>query len=222
MANSGCTRLKLSIELRGFTQYKEFLSYIAKVHADIVFLDICMGEHNGLEAARILRNFNQTCTVIFVTSSRDYAIDAFAVMAAHYLVKPVDLRELAAVLTAVLRRAWGGGELPGVRPSAATNEVWRVDVAERALVAPLDAWRLRLTQSECAMLVHLLDKAGEAVSRQEILAAIDPLIDCEQDQHRVDMILSRLRRKADAAGVELPIRSVRGHGYRFAASKGDD
>ena len=93
-----CTRLKLSIELRGFTQYKEFLSYIAKVHADIVFLDICMGEHNGLEAARILRNFNQTCTVIFVTSSRDYALDAFAVMAAHYLVKPVDSAKLLEAL----------------------------------------------------------------------------------------------------------------------------
>ena len=43
---------ELVAEVRGITDYKRFLEDMAKVRADIVLLDVCMGEHNGIEAAR--------------------------------------------------------------------------------------------------------------------------------------------------------------------------
>ncbi len=85
-------------DIRGFTDYKPFLADMARVRADIVLLDICMGAHNGIECARVLRQFNEDCAIIFVTSSREYAIEAFDVAAAHYVVKPVTPEKLRGAL----------------------------------------------------------------------------------------------------------------------------
>ena len=93
-----CEERSVTAEVRGITNYKRFLEDMAKVRADIVLLDICMGPHNGVEAARVLRRFNEDCAIIFVTSSRDYALDAFEVTAAHYVVKPVTPEKLQAAL----------------------------------------------------------------------------------------------------------------------------
>lgn len=99
MARKLCNERAVAAEVRGITNYKRFLEDMAKVRADIVLLDICMGPHNGIEAARVLRRFNEDCAVIFVTSSRDYAVEAFEVTAAHYVIKPVTPEKLQAALT---------------------------------------------------------------------------------------------------------------------------
>ena len=93
-----CAEREMTAEVRGMTNYKRFLEDMAKVRADIVLLDICMGPHNGIEAARVLRQFNEDCAVIFVTSSRDYAVEAFEVTAAHYVIKPITPGKLQTAL----------------------------------------------------------------------------------------------------------------------------
>ena len=93
-----CEEQEVFAEIRGITNYKHFLEDMAKVRADVVLLDICMGPHNGIEAARVLRQFNADCAIIFVTSSRDYALEAFEVTAAHYMLKPVTPQTLQAAL----------------------------------------------------------------------------------------------------------------------------
>ena len=98
LAQKLCAEQAIPVEVRGITNYKRFLEDVARVRADIVLLDICMGPHNGIEAARVLRRFNEDCAIIFVTSSRDYAIEAFEVTAAHYVIKPVTREKLQAAL----------------------------------------------------------------------------------------------------------------------------
>ena len=53
----------------------------------IIFLDICMPQ-NGIRVAEKIRSLNDSCTIIFVTTSRDYAVDAFRVRAYNYILKP--------------------------------------------------------------------------------------------------------------------------------------
>lgn len=95
-----CAQQNVTADIRPVTSYKRFLEDVAKVRADIVLLDICLGSDNGIEAARILRRFNVDCVIIFITSSPDYALDAFEVTAAHYILKPVSFEKLQ---TALLR-----------------------------------------------------------------------------------------------------------------------
>ena len=56
---------------------------------DIAFLDIYTPDRNGLEIARALRESSPRTGIVFVTVSREHALDAFALYALHYLLKPV-------------------------------------------------------------------------------------------------------------------------------------
>lgn len=56
---------------------------------DIILLDIYMPSLTGIETAQKLRDLGNMGSVIFVTSSKDHALDAFSVSASGYLVKPI-------------------------------------------------------------------------------------------------------------------------------------
>lgn len=61
----------------------------------ILFLDILLEGVNGVEAARRIRQMDQEVAIIFVTVSREFAVDSYTVDAAFYLVKPVDMGSLS-------------------------------------------------------------------------------------------------------------------------------
>ena len=65
---------------------------------DCILLDIYMPEKLGIEAARELRDMGNRVKIIFLTTSREHALDAFGVEASQYLVKPVTNDMLFAVL----------------------------------------------------------------------------------------------------------------------------
>lgn len=56
---------------------------------DIIFLDIYMGEKNGMDGAKYLRAKNFNGQIIFLTSSTAHALAAFQVNATQYLLKPI-------------------------------------------------------------------------------------------------------------------------------------
>ncbi len=56
---------------------------------DVIFLDILMPGINGIEAARELRQSDGDTELVFLTTSKDFALDAFSVKAKDYLVKPL-------------------------------------------------------------------------------------------------------------------------------------
>lgn len=57
---------------------------------DILFLDIFIGETNGMDMARLFMEEKRKTEIIFTTSSKDFAIEAFEVAAVGYLVKPLE------------------------------------------------------------------------------------------------------------------------------------
>lgn len=56
---------------------------------DIAFLDIYLPGEDGIGIAKALREISPETAVVFVTVSREHAVDAFSLCAAHYLIKPV-------------------------------------------------------------------------------------------------------------------------------------
>jgi DNA-binding LytR/AlgR family response regulator len=55
---------------------------------DLYLLDIIMPMMSGIEVGKHLRKQNPASQIIYVTSSSEYAVNAFAIGAAHYLIKP--------------------------------------------------------------------------------------------------------------------------------------
>jgi DNA-binding LytR/AlgR family response regulator len=77
---------------------REALALAGSIRYDAVFLDVEMPEMTGLEVARLVLDRRERPAVVFVTAHERYAVDAFAVEAFDYLVKPVDPARLARVV----------------------------------------------------------------------------------------------------------------------------
>lgn len=71
-------------------------------HFDLVFMDIEMPGHNGIETAQELRNRGFEGTLVLVTNMIQYAIHGYAVHAVDYIVKPVLYEQLALKLPSYL------------------------------------------------------------------------------------------------------------------------
>lgn len=97
------------IESYFFTSPLELLCQAEeKPSVDILLLDIYMKGMSGIEAAKEFRQIHADAGIIFITASQEHALDAFAVDAAQYLVKPYEERELFAALTKVLKNISAG------------------------------------------------------------------------------------------------------------------
>ncbi len=92
------SKKKYDFECYGFRTGKQLKSYMLSNVLDIVFLDIDLGDENGIEiAAWIAKNYPDTM-IVFVTGHREFAEEAFEVEAIGYLVKPYDIKKMEKVL----------------------------------------------------------------------------------------------------------------------------
>ncbi|MDP9232500.1 MAG: LytTR family DNA-binding domain-containing protein [Actinomycetota bacterium] len=76
----------------------EALKLAGAVPYDVVFIDVEMPGLSGLDAARLVHGRTGAPQLVFVTAHEQYAIEAFAVEALDYLLKPVDPERLAQVV----------------------------------------------------------------------------------------------------------------------------
>jgi two-component system response regulator LytT len=83
----------------------EALELARELRYDVVFLDVEMPGLSGVEAAPLVRERRDPPAVVFVTAHERYAIDAFAVEAFDYLLKPVDPDRLSRVVERLRERS---------------------------------------------------------------------------------------------------------------------
>ncbi len=93
MALSG---LDFSPKAENYTSGAELLEAAKKAPPfDMVFLDIYMPGENGINIAESLREISPETGIVFVTVSREHALEAFSLHAIHYLLKPVTTEGIA-------------------------------------------------------------------------------------------------------------------------------
>ena len=83
----------------------EALELSRKLPHDVVFLDVEMPGLTGVEAAPLVRERAHPPAIVFVTAHERYAVDAFAVEAFDYLLKPVDPDRLARAVERLQERS---------------------------------------------------------------------------------------------------------------------
>ena len=74
-----------------------------KGHYDLCLLDIEMPGINGMEAAGLLRTYDETIPIIFVTNLAQYAVRGYSVDALDFVVKPVEYHDFAMRLDRAVR-----------------------------------------------------------------------------------------------------------------------
>lgn len=98
---AGCNE---DIRLKVFSSPLELKQSVTNEETyDVYLLDIYMPELTGTELAKFLRENNEDCEIIFLTTSVSHAIEAFSLHAAHYLVKPYSQEQLEDALNKAIR-----------------------------------------------------------------------------------------------------------------------
>ena len=81
----------------------ELLTEIEKgVRPDILFLDIVMPGHNGMDVAKEIRQYDTNMKIIFLTSSPEFAVESYSVGAYFYQLKPIWEESFFRLMDAVL------------------------------------------------------------------------------------------------------------------------
>jgi len=183
----------------------------------VALLDVGLPDGDGFEVARLLRETSPQTALLFLTAhgAPEDRIRGLELGADDYVTKPFVYRELVLRLQNVLKRA---RDLQ--RPGEALQGPVRIGEAEvdfARFTATTPEGLQRLTHKECAVLRLLLERSGEAVTRDEIL---DRAWSPEEfpTQRTVDNFIVRLRRlvERDPANPRT-IRSIRGVGYQLEA-----
>ncbi len=92
------TQRGLSGDVQCFSEPEEVLRYSDTVDRAIYLLDVIMPDMDGIELGKKLRGHNDNSVVIYISSSREFALDAFSVHAFSYLIKPFNEEQLFAEL----------------------------------------------------------------------------------------------------------------------------
>lgn len=96
--------IEYNFNVKMFSSAYELLEDVEKSGGfDILILDVIMPDINGIELAQKIRQRNEKCEIIYISGSKEFAIDAFEVGALHYLIKPFKKEKLNNVLTKAIK-----------------------------------------------------------------------------------------------------------------------
>lgn len=202
-------------------------------NVSLLIVDMRLGPANGLDVVRHVSQ-NYALPIIMISGygdSTDRAI-ALEIGADDFVIKPFDLRELAARIRTVLRRS------QPVENPIATTEAVHDSLEEAPQDAPVSddmvpfgdlrldfqSYRIRdskdqdinLSSLEFQIFEILYEHRGQAMSRKEILDALN-MNSIEYVDRNIDVLILRLRKKIES-NPKHPrlIRTVRNVGYMLA------
>ncbi len=93
------------LRIQTFSSSFDLLEYLEGTGGfDLYLLDILMPHLKGVELAKRIRSRGEAAEILFLTSSPEYALDAFGVAACGYLLKPVEKEKFDEVLLAAAHR----------------------------------------------------------------------------------------------------------------------
>lgn len=96
-----------SVSYDVFQSAVDLIEAMGTKHYDLLLLDILMPGMTGMDAAMEIRNSGNEIPIIFLTSSREYAVESYRVGARDYILKPVSKEEIFPALNkqlAILRQ----------------------------------------------------------------------------------------------------------------------
>ena len=98
--NSACSMIlkwakkhDIHVKLYRFDNGDDLINIHKKECMDIIFLDIVMPLFNGIDTAKELRSENHNVPIVFLTSSREFAVESYEVKALNYLLMSLRISE---------------------------------------------------------------------------------------------------------------------------------
>jgi DNA-binding response OmpR family regulator len=188
----------------GWRRYQE-------LSPDLIILDLMLPKLHGLELARKIRRESDV-PIIMLTALSEEAdrVAGLELGADDYVTKPFSLRELAARVRAVLRRAEGIRE-----PERLSFGPLEIDLGSREV--RLEGKLVELTPIEFDLLAYLARHPGKVFTRRELLSAVQER-SYASFPRTIDSHIKNLRHKIEPDPKNPRfIVTVHGVGYKFQA-----
>jgi DNA-binding response OmpR family regulator len=187
------------------------LSAAVESKPDVVLLDLGLPDVDGADVLSMLRAVSDV--PVIVATARDDESEMVRVLdigADDYVIKPFTAQQLNARIRAVLRRTGRTDEDPVIA-------VGGLAIDTRSYEVTVDGRPVELARKEFELLLALARRAGEVVSKRDLLSEVWQLAWGGSDR-TVDVHLSWLRRKlGESAAAPRYLQSVRGVGVRLVA-----
>jgi len=173
---------------------------------DLIVLDLMLPKVPGLDIlARLRREGNRV--PILILTAKDTSQDIIRGLDSgsdDYLTKPFDMGEFLARCKALVRRTYD-------RPDPVV-QVGGLSLDTSSRLVTLRGQRVALRAMEYRLLEYLMFRAGQIVSKEDIL---DHLYDfnAENFSNVIEVYISSLRKKVVLDAAQVSIRTVRGQGY---------
>jgi two-component system alkaline phosphatase synthesis response regulator PhoP len=192
---------------------KSGLLHALEKHFDIIILDWILPDIEGIDVCRILRNKGIQTPIIMITARQEvaYEVRGLTEGADDFIVKPFDIGQLVARITAVLRRTQAK---KGTMQKTVINTVV-IDPATRAVYER--GSRIHITKKEFEILVLLISNRGNVVTKEEIYSAVWGK-DVYIEEGAIAVHIKAIRDKIKG----LRIETVWGIGYMIGNEAGID
>jgi DNA-binding response OmpR family regulator len=215
--------LSYSLRLEGFeVEARETgegaVQAVRDLQPDLMVLDLMLPDIDGFEVCRQVRSFS-TIPIIMLTARSDEMdrVTGLETGADDYLVKPFSFRELLARIRSTLRRVdFDRQSQNGENQTVAIHEL-TLDYTARKVIKSGE--EIHLSTREFELLSMLMENAGRALSRSELLQQIwGP--EYSGDHRTLDVHIRWLRLKIedDPANPQY-IQTLRGYGYRCPSTE---
>ncbi len=182
---------------------------------DLILLDLMLPRMSGFEFCRKLRGEGIQTPVLMLTARSEEAdrVLGLDLGADDYVAKPFSVRELMARVRALLRRSQLGADGTDALPDELRFGTTEIDF--RSYEARRNGEPVEMTRKEFAILRYLASRAGEVVSRDDLLNQVWGY-DAYPSSRTVDNHVAGLRAKLERdASLPEHIRTVHGVGYKF-------
>ena len=192
------------------SDYHTAVSKLAVYAYDCVLLDIMLPGGSGLDLLRKLKADGDRTNVIITSAkgSLDDKVTGLGLGADYYLAKPFHMAELVARIRSVVRRSSNAGNLAFVCGNVSLEpDTGAVSVA---------GVPVQLLKKEFDILKYFMKSPGYIVVTAVLAEAVwGDHVDQADDFQFVYAQVKNLRKKLDAAGSDMEIKSVYGFGYKF-------
>lgn len=181
----------------------------------LIVLDLMLPKMNGYEICRRVRREGLTMPILVLTAKAEESdvVLGLELGADDYVKKPFSIRELLARAEALLRRRRHG------EPEQYTFGAFRLDLRARTLTR--DGQPVEVSPKEFALLNFFLQRAGQALSREEILNHVWGY-DVSVTPRSIDRFVATLRRKIEADPHQPQhLLTAREFGYKFSVEGGN-
>lgn len=193
--------------------YKEALDKIDHFIYDCIVLDIMLPGGSGLQLLHYLKEDNRIDGIIIISAkgALEDKIEGLRLGADDYLMKPFHFSELSVRISAIIRRKhFSGNTIFIVGP-------FRIDTTGKSIF--VNDQHLELTQKEFQLLLFLIINRNRVLSKTAIAEHLWG--DDMSFSDSFDFIyahIKNLRKKIQAAGVNDPLKSIYGEGYKMELS----